>query len=86
MRVEAVPDSDDPEQLRYDLDDCRKRLDGIQRAILERDEAAAEEARLKRELADAKRRHKEAGYKLSLLLAPERREAHARKENGRKSP
>ena len=87
MRVEMVAASDDPEQLKLDLEDARKRLDGIQRAILEEDEARDEVGRLTRELAQARRRLKEAGYKRALLCAPERREAYAKRENGNgKSP
>lgn len=62
----------DAEQLALDLEDMHKRHDALQAALRARDDAEAEVARAKRDLAQAKRKAKEAGYHLASLLNRER--------------
>jgi hypothetical protein len=62
----------DAEQLRLDLEDANKRLDLMRQAIAERDEAELAVKAVQRQLVQAKRRAKEAGWKLSVLMQSER--------------
>jgi hypothetical protein len=63
----------DADQLAYDLADANLRVERMQAAILAKDNAEAEVARLARELKQARRRLKEAAWKLTLATAAERR-------------
>jgi hypothetical protein len=63
----------DPEQLALDYEDVCERLERLRCAILRRDELAAEVARLKRELTNARRKHRESEWDVSTLIARERR-------------
>lgn len=67
-----MSDQLDAEQLKLDLEDANARLDRLHKAMAKKDNAEAEVKRLTTELAQAKRRLKEAGWEVTLLLAKER--------------
>jgi len=64
---------DDPEQLRLDLDDANKRLENLQHAMAEKEDAEERVRELTKALAQAKRRVKESQWKLGLLMGREKR-------------
>jgi len=55
-------------QATLDLEDALLRLSRLRKAIAERDHWAEEIARLRRELRQATRKHKEAGWNFSLAV------------------
>jgi hypothetical protein len=61
------------EQVKMDLEDAILRLAQMKKAIKKRDAAEAEVKELTGKLAQAKRRAREAGWKLSLVLNQERK-------------
>lgn len=63
----------DAEQLQLDLEDANKRLDQLREAMCRKEEAESLVRDLIRKLAQARRQVREAGWKLSLLLAREKR-------------
>lgn len=63
----------DAEQLALDLADANLRLDNLRKAMQHKTDCEAEVQRLSRELAQAKRRLKEAGWNLGVLLNREKR-------------
>lgn len=64
----------DAEQLALDLEDARLRLREVRNAISNRESMAETVAKLKRELAQAKRRLKEAEWKVATVIARTARE------------
>lgn len=63
----------DIEQMALDLEDAHARLDRLREAVLARDQAEHLVRQLTQDLAQAKRRLKECGWRLTTLLALVRR-------------
>lgn len=64
----AVEEQPDAEQLRLDLEDARQRIGRLRDAIRKKEEAELEVRRLQAQLKQARRKVKEAGWDVSLLL------------------
>jgi ABC-type enterochelin transport system substrate-binding protein len=72
----------DAAQLQLDLEDAQMRLDKLAKLLAAKDEADRLVSKLTAQLAEAKRRAKEAGWNIAFCLGGERRLAAERNGNG----
>lgn len=64
----ALEELADVEQLRLDLEDARQRMGRLRDAIRKKEDSELEVRRLATQLKQARRKAKEAGWDVSLLL------------------